>query len=224
MEDSINTYKKYCTQCGKPVREKDKFCKWCGSILEEILEEEASNEEESIPVKTSSKIACKICGSFVLSDKSYCVECGALLESFESEMEMQNAAKKPKSVMIAVSLLWVSFVLGLLNFLLMDSSNIIFKSNYLISFFSTIFQVVVIYKISNGKNWARIFLLLSFIFSTIIIPLLYTIIINKSLLSPDVICLIVVQYVLNAIALYLIYTRPGSSWFHKVRTTATGNN
>ena len=131
-------------------------------------------------------------------------------------METQSAAQKPQPVVTAVNLLWASLAVGLVK-MLMDFSNLsgmapaAFTNIILIFTFALI--AFLIFKISAGRNWARITLLVMFIIG--VLPTL-PIVLDDFSRSAVVGALSVAQIGLQVYALILLFTQPGSSWFRKV--------
>ena len=131
-------------------------------------------------------------------------------------METQSAAQKPQPVVTAVNLLWVSLAVGLVK-MLMDFSNLsgmaaaAFTSFILIFTFALI--TFLIFKISAGRNWARITFLVMFIIG--VLPTL-PIVLGEFSRSAVVGALSAAQIGLQVYALFLLFTQPGSSWFRKV--------
>ena len=131
-------------------------------------------------------------------------------------MEMQNAVQKPQPVATAVNLLWASMAVGLVK-MLMDFSSLsavapaAFTNIVLVFTFALI--AFLIFKISAGRNWARItFLVMSVIGMLPTLPLM----LGEFSRSPVVGALSVAQVGLQVYALYLLFTQPGSVWFRKV--------
>ena len=131
-------------------------------------------------------------------------------------METQSAAQKPQPVVTAVYLLWVSLAVGLVK-MLMYFSNLsgmaaaAFTSFILIFTFALI--AFLIFKISAGRNWARITFLVMFIIG--VLPTL-PIVLGEFSRSAVVGALSAAQIGLQVYALFLLFTQPGSSWFRKV--------
>ena len=125
-------------------------------------------------------------------------------------METQSAAQKPQPVVTAVYLLWVSLAVGLVK-MLMYFSNLsgmaaaAFTSFILIFTFALI--AFLIFKISAGRNWARITFLVMFIIGVLL---------GEFSRSAVVGALSAAQIGLQVYALFLLFTQPGSSWFRKV--------
>ena len=130
-------------------------------------------------------------------------------------METQAIAQKPQPVGTAVNLLWASLAVGLIK-MLMDFSHLgappaAFTNFVLVVTFAVL--GFLIFKISAGKNWARITFLIMFIVG--MLPTL-PIIFGEFSRSPVVGALSVTQIGLQAYALFIIFTQPGGRWFQKV--------
>ena len=131
-------------------------------------------------------------------------------------METQPAAQKPQSVVAAINLLWASLAVGLVK-MLMDFSNLSAVAPAAFTNFILIFTFALIgfliFKISAGRNWARITFLVMFIIG--VLPTL-PIVLGEFSRSAVVGALSVAQIGLQVYALFLLFTQPGSSWFRKV--------
>ena len=131
-------------------------------------------------------------------------------------METQSAAQKPQPVVTAVNLLWVSLAVGLVK-MLMDFSNLSGMAAAAFTNFILIFTFALIafliFKISAGRNWARITFLVMFIIG--VLPTL-PIVLGEFSRSAVVGALSAAQIGLQVYALFLLFTQPGSSWFRKV--------
>ena len=131
-------------------------------------------------------------------------------------MGTKDAIQKPQSVVIAVNLLWASLAVGLVK-MLMDFSNLssvapaAFTNFVLIFVFSLIGFLV--FKISAGRNWARITFLVMFVIGMLpTLPLMF----DEFSRAPVVGALSVAQVGLQVYALFLLFTQQGSTWFRKV--------
>ena len=131
-------------------------------------------------------------------------------------METQSDAQKPQPIVTAVNLLWASLAVGLVK-MLMDFSNLSGVAPAAFTNFILIFtfalNAFLIFKISAGRNWARITLLVMFIIG--VLPTL-PIVLGEFSRSAVVGALSVSQIGLQVYALFLLFTLPGSSWFRKV--------
>jgi hypothetical protein len=131
-------------------------------------------------------------------------------------METQDAVQKPQSVATAVNFLWASMAVGLVK-MLMDFSNLSAVAPSAFTNFVLVFTFALIafliFKISAGRNWARItFLVMSVIGVLPTLPLM----LGEFSRSPVVGALSVAQDGLQVYALFLLFTQPGSVWFRKV--------
>lgn len=131
-------------------------------------------------------------------------------------METKNAVQKPQSVATAVNLLWASLAVGLVK-MLMDFSNLSAVAPAAFTNFVLVFTFALIafliFKISAGRNWARITFLVMFVIGMLpTLPLM----LGEFSRSPVVGALSVAQVGLQVYALFLLFTQPGSVWFRKV--------
>ncbi|MEQ1535132.1 MAG: hypothetical protein ABL923_04580 [Burkholderiaceae bacterium] len=131
-------------------------------------------------------------------------------------METQNAVQKPQPVATAVNLLWASMAVGLVK-MLMDFSYLSAVAPAAFTNFVLVFTFALIafliFKISVGRNWARITFLVMFVIGMLpTLPLM----LGELSRSPVVGALSVAQVGLQVYALFLLFTQPGSVWFRKV--------
>lgn len=131
-------------------------------------------------------------------------------------METLPAAQKPQSIVTAINLLWTTLAVGLVK-MLMDFSNLSAVAPAAFTNFVLVFTFALmgflIFKISAGRNWARITFLVMFIIG--VLPTL-PIVLGEFSRSAVVGALSVAQIGLQVYALFLLFTQPGSSWFRKV--------
>lgn len=131
-------------------------------------------------------------------------------------METLPAAQKPQSVVTAINLLWASLAVGLVK-MLIDFSNLSALAPAAFTNFILVFTFALlgflIFKISAGRNWARITFLVMFIIG--VLPAL-PIVLDEFSRSAVVGALSVAQTGLQVYALYLLFTQPSSGWFRKV--------
>ena len=129
--------------------------------------------------------------------------------------EMPPTPQKPKPVAVAVTLLWVSYVMGLARGL-MDFSALTAVASLayvvFVMFFTFVLIAYLIYRIAAGENWARIAFLVMLILG--LIPTLPQLIKEWST-APFAATLSVLQLAIQAYALFLLFTSPGNSWFSR---------
>lgn len=131
---------------------------------------------------------------------------------------------RPKTITIALQILWGSLVLYIPDLLL--NGSVLPKDDIQISpFFDFVFvhvcalalYVWIIFKISRGRNWARITHLILTIFSIIwFITLNDT---NDTLLAFPLLrsFLTILEIVLDIIVVYLLFSNPGAAWFKTLK-------
>ncbi|MGU7784325.1 hypothetical protein [Burkholderia sp. PU8-34] len=124
--------------------------------------------------------------------------------------------EKPKSVRTAVNLLWASVAVGLVKVLL-DFSYIRTVAptalTNIVLIFVFAFISFLIFKISAGKNWARITFLVLFVIGVLpTLPVMF----DEFSRLPVVGALSVAQIGLQIYALSILFTKPSSAWFRKV--------
>jgi len=130
-------------------------------------------------------------------------------------MPDETILTKPPQVTWAVTLLWGSLAIGLLNGLV-DSNPATKNASF--AFLATVMGLtfaimgLLIYKIGKGRNWARITWLVLLVLG--IIPYAFGLmeLFNRSVLVG---CLSVTQLVMQMVAIQYIFTKPGSYWFRK---------
>ncbi|MBP9091947.1 hypothetical protein KBI23_13055 [bacterium] len=129
--------------------------------------------------------------------------------------------EKPKNVVLAVNLLWASLVLGLVKGALTGFKTASEAGPVFIAIVLAITLAIVallVFKISAGKNWARIAYAVLFLCG---IPICVGLFVDKQIMqSPVDSILILLQTALQGYAMYLVCTKPGSSWFHKAAVDA----
>jgi RNA polymerase subunit RPABC4/transcription elongation factor Spt4 len=83
MTNIKNDFEYSCSRCQNPVDESDKYCKYCGADLSDIVFE---NEEQPIHYCEDCKLAipgnykyCNICGTEVTT-KKVCKKCNYVFE------------------------------------------------------------------------------------------------------------------------------------------------
>jgi len=130
-------------------------------------------------------------------------------------MEAPAEAQKPKSVGIAVILLWASLAIGLIRALMaFFGASTAAPAGYANLVLVVAFALIafLIFMISAGKNWARIAFLVLFLVG--LLPML-PLILDEFSRSPLVGTLSTAQIVMQVYALFLLFTQPGASWFRK---------
>ena len=130
-------------------------------------------------------------------------------------MEAQSAGQKPRPIVTAVNLLWASLAVGLVK-MLMDFSNLSTVAPAAFTNFILVFTFALsgflIFKISAGRNRARITFLVLFIIGVLpALPFVF----GEFSRSAVVGALSVAQIGLQVYALFLLFIQPGSGWFRK---------
>lgn len=128
-------------------------------------------------------------------------------------MVAQSINNKPKNVIAAVNFLWASLVLSLFKvFMLLPEPDAIegFDFTNFTLFFSLGLIVLLITKISAGRNWARVTFLVMLIIGLVPAISLMFGEFSRSLVAGIISLL---QDGFQVYAMYLIFTRPGSFWF-----------
>ena len=129
-------------------------------------------------------------------------------------MEAKNV-EKPSQINTAVNLLWASLAIGFVKSIvdmqhLGSQASPAFTNFILISVIAVMALLIVF--ISKGKNWARITFLVLFVLGSLpSIPL----VLGEFSRSPVLGAFSVIQIVIQIVALYLVFTNPGATWFKK---------
>ena len=137
-------------------------------------------------------------------------------------MESNNSIR-PHNVNIAIALLWTSLVVGVIGFVVnVKLLYIIAMGGYATIVAAIVYFIcinaamaVLIVLISKGKNWARMTMLVFYIYGL----LRYAMTFSGEHSSLTLLGLLAVaQALLQLIAYYFLFTKPGSVWFKKQRT------
>jgi hypothetical protein len=128
-------------------------------------------------------------------------------------VEPDRAGPRPARVTLAVRLFWTEFALSVIDsgWSFFSAADNFLRASVLVgSALSLPLEAWVIYKISRRRNWARFVALGAVIVST----LLWFSLLRQSI-SRDSGSLILgaLELVIDAIALYLLFTNPGRQWF-----------
>jgi hypothetical protein len=124
--------------------------------------------------------------------------------------------EKPKTVVLAVNLLWASLFVGMVGLVL---SGVKTSSQTGPVFLATVFIITLVISsflillISDGKNWARI--TLGVLFAMGIPKCVGFLVGNEFMQDPMDNSADLIQTALQGYATYLIFTPPGKSWFRK---------
>ena len=83
-----------CKKCGAELYDGAKFCGECGSIIEEIPDNdspgsECSEDNTDVFIKRSIEMKCSKCGAEISGDGMFCSECGAPIEKLEPSNDVE---------------------------------------------------------------------------------------------------------------------------------------
>jgi len=124
---------------------------------------------------------------------------------------------KPVAIRRAIGLLWASVAVGVvktpLNWAYL-TSRASGAFNAFVIIFTFAITAFFIWKIGQGKNWARIVFLAVFLLG--VVPFLF-IVRSEFGRSPASGLLSTMQFGLQAVAFFLIFTNPGKEWFQPRR-------
>jgi hypothetical protein len=122
---------------------------------------------------------------------------------------------RPRQVTIAVALLWVSLVLGLPTWVLSASRDpeTAFHPAFIV-FMAIVFLLSAALNIliHRGRNWARILLLVLVVIAGALLLVPVDEPVPAGVLENT---LTAVSLALDAVALYLLFTPPGASWYRR---------
>lgn len=127
---------------------------------------------------------------------------------------------KPDSVSTALTLLWISLAVGVLNSIISFSNSVDLAQGYgsgfviFVTLFVIAFMAFFIYMIGEGKNWARITFLVLFIIG---IPFSVLPAIILLLTDPISAMFSVGISILQLIALIFLFQKTSSDWFHSMK-------
>jgi hypothetical protein len=133
----------------------------------------------------------------------------------KSDTQKTKREKKPKAVKDAVRLVYISIVLGIINYVidfryLTDIERP--ESIILSSILSIGVGLFLTYMISRGKNWARYLFLLSAIIGVIPFFLFFWEDLGRNILIG---LLSLITLVLELIALAMLFKKESSEWFNQ---------
>lgn len=122
---------------------------------------------------------------------------------------------RPSTIGVALGLLWVGLAIGPIK-LLFNWAYLVSRSGVAVNVFivgvGLAFYCFFIWKIGEGKNWARIAFLVLFVLG--VAPYIF-ILRSEFARSPLLGTMSIVQAGIQAAALYLLFTSPGSEWFRQ---------
>ena len=126
-------------------------------------------------------------------------------------------ALRPRPIQLAVTLLWVSFALSLPALALAaarDPAAALHPASLVITIAMVALSVLLILRIGDGRNWARWLYLALF---GIAVALQWLPVDETNPPGYFENALMVAGWLLDAVALWLVFTRPGADWFRADR-------
>jgi len=131
------------------------------------------------------------------------------------DQRLSDSEPKPKELALAVNALWASLAVGLVK-LLIDHARLGSMAPPLLTNFTLVFTFVLmallIFKISHGRNWARITSLVLFLFGLLpAVPIMLREFVN----SPVTGALSLAQAAIQAFAFYLLFFSAAAEYFKK---------
>ena len=116
----------------------------------------------------------------------------------------------PEPIALAVNLLWASLAISLIQASLWGTAGSHFEYAFMMLIGSGLFAFLYL-KIRSGRNWARRLLFISCIIDVLALG---DELLNRD--APVATLLFGIVVPLKLYALYLLFTRPGSTWFRNV--------
>lgn len=182
----------FCTMCGKEIAEGSRFCPGCGAQLG-VQSQTPAHSQQDAPTRISPQETSP--------DQVYA---------------SSQPIPRPDKVGLAVILLYVTLGIGLLRSLIEAPQQ---EASLGLIIFGTLIGLGImgffIFMIGNGKNWARITMLVLFIVGIpfVVLPLLQSLAVN-----PVSGLLGIAQTVVQAVALGFLFLKPSSDWFRQIKT------
>ena len=123
---------------------------------------------------------------------------------------LTDVVKSPRPVRVAVGLLWASMALGVINGII-DFPSGSRSFMYVVAVVVFAVQALLFFNIAAGRNWARITFLVLFLLGAMMsLPLFLPMFVFA---PPAAALLVLLMTFLQAYALVLLFTQPGSGWF-----------
>ncbi|SJZ55558.1 hypothetical protein SAMN02745119_00948 [Trichlorobacter thiogenes] len=127
---------------------------------------------------------------------------------------------RPKKVTFAVIMLYVSLAAGMLRgafigFGLPKNGSVVMA--WVLFFAAAYFSWLIIFKIQKGKNWARIVCLVIF---SAKLPFFRPTFLSSFNTQPIATTIVIVQVVMQIVALVFLYQRKSTEWYRKVKLYA----
>ena len=135
-------------------------------------------------------------------------------------MEIQPAHQKPKRMQLATHLLWLALLIGPAKILLDSSSiRVVGSPAFLAGAIALAFVLIafVIQSIANAKNWARYAFLAIFLVAFMLASRHISEVFSR---SPLIAFLSLVQLILQAVALWFLFSPSGTAWFREMKARA----
>jgi uncharacterized membrane protein len=129
----------------------------------------------------------------------------------------QDLISRPEKVGTAVKLLYIALIIGVLQSIMLSSllARTTPIENVMFIMFSLMGVIwFLIYKISEGRNWARISILVMFIVGALFLLQAF---LQSLAVNPIYGLLGIGQIVIQAVALILLFQKPSSDWFKEVK-------
>jgi hypothetical protein len=123
---------------------------------------------------------------------------------------LSQANRRPIGVRAAVTLLWASLGIGILNSLLVATHPTL-PNAHLMQFVIVVIMALLIAMIGRGRNWARITLLVLYLPGLVLGVLTIPLLLRVS--GPLSLLIMLAQSVLQAVAMILLLQREASDWF-----------
>jgi hypothetical protein len=132
---------------------------------------------------------------------------------------VSTATKRPPVIDLAVRLSWISLLLGTFYTVSIAqgvAANDNGRAVLVAGVCTSVIMILAIFGIAKGRNWARILSALLFVLGVYGVASR----LDEIVLEPVVwLAVEIAIYLLDAYVLFLLYSRPGASWFKCPNTT-----
>jgi hypothetical protein len=119
-------------------------------------------------------------------------------------------AERPRQIVHATALLWISFVIGMASAWVQSQTNpepLPPLAMVALLAFALTLSIVINVAVWRGRNWARILYAILTVIAIVSLPF------DLATSSGVSIAMDAIAYVLDAVIVFLLFTKPGSLWF-----------
>jgi len=129
-----------------------------------------------------------------------------------------NKESRPKTVDIAVNLLYGTLGIGMLRVFwenpVQQTNKLVVGFSVFITIFVFAFMVLLIFKIGKGRNWARVTFLILFVIG---IPLSVPVLLLTFSKNPFFGIINIIQILLQLAAMVLLFQKRSSDWYKNMK-------